>query len=926
MAEGVSIGTAWVTLAVESKGIQRDVRKAGEDAGDAFNEGVEKKTKDTGKGLDSFGTKALVAAAAVGAGFYGLASAAGSLSAALSTADRVFGEASDTVATFAADTTDAVFLSETATLQAANSFGIFGTQAGMAKDEAADFGVRMVQMAADLAAVADVPVSQAVQDMTSAFAGSTETMQKYGINLNETELKAAYFAETGEKITGVMTSQQKTMAVYWALLEKGSFAYGAAESEADQFASQVDRIKGLAGNVAADFGAPLVGFAENLLDAAGTGLEGLIAFNDETGGMLATGIGASLGIAGIAAGLAGGASKLRGAADWFTGLNKNWKIGIGAMGGLALAVTAGFTAYGLLTEQSRVLARETKAAGEAMGEATREAWEYAGAAEAAGRSMDGAAIARNALGRAFLEGSEELTLETIGSLGISVDELGDTMMKLSTNSRETLTGLATDLGLPVEEAEVLAEVLMNNGYTADQLSEQFGVFAGELYKTDYAMGLSNEAAQKLAEKLFPLTGSLEDVWDAASGANFAEIAAQFLNTAAASGGLSEELILQAEHNSEATRAQGNSVIVLKELMEMLKLMTPEERAAAEAALGLADATDVAADSTSGLESVAGSTVKVMGDVADRFDRAASEAKAFDDALAALLDPSLNLQQSWDDLTAGADELRDAINKAKEGEEGYSLSLNQGTEDGRTNRDMIRGRITDIQSMVNAELKAGSAVADINELYGYQYDQLVAQVAAFTGSEAAAEEYLATLGLTPDSVSTAIEARNLDITKTRVEGLLAQYDNVPPELATSITAAPDLESLRKAEQDLRNWAYSLNLQARIQSNLGPAGSRSSGTRALAYGGYVEGNNPHLAWVGDASWDEAMVTVGNPANLRQQLQDDRIRQPIMDALDLEPVSASRGGSRSSGAPMQFISYEQNPSPAAVAQALEWSMVGR
>src|SRR5690606_37121075 len=262
---------------------------------------------------DTIATKALAVGRAGGAALLGLADAAGSLNAAIQTSGRVFGDAASSVQAFAADTSDAVFLSETAALQAANGFGIFATQAGMSKSDAASFGVEMVQLAADLAAVADVPVSQAVQDLSSAFAGSTETMQKYGINLNETELKAQYFAMTGERITGVMTASQKTMAVYWALLEKGAFAFGAADSEADQFASQVDRLKGLVGNVAADFGQPVVDFASGLLGAVSGGLEDLQKWNEETGGMLASGVAAGIGVAAVGSGFIGIAGKAKSA-------------------------------------------------------------------------------------------------------------------------------------------------------------------------------------------------------------------------------------------------------------------------------------------------------------------------------------------------------------------------------------------------------------------------------------------------------------------------------------------------------------------------------------------------------------------------------------------------------------------------------------
>lgn len=283
MAQGIEVGTAWVSLTVSAKGIGKDIEKELRPVGDETKKAGDK----AGQGLDAIATKALAVSIAGGAALFGLASAAGSLNAQIQTSERVFGNAAGAIQDFAADTSDAVFLSETAALAASNSFGIFATQAGLSKTEAAGFAEQMVRLGADLAAVADVPVDQAIRDMQSAFAGSTETMQKYGINLNETELKATFFANTGERITGVMTAQQKTMAVYWALLEKGAFAFGAADSEAGQFAAQVDRLKGLVGDVASDFGQPIVDFASTLMSSVSDGIQHLRDFNTETGGMLA---------------------------------------------------------------------------------------------------------------------------------------------------------------------------------------------------------------------------------------------------------------------------------------------------------------------------------------------------------------------------------------------------------------------------------------------------------------------------------------------------------------------------------------------------------------------------------------------------------------------------------------------------------------
>lgn len=909
MAEGVEIGTAWVKIAASARGITKDVEKelgpAGEAGGKAFGAGFDKGSKESGGMLDVFernSTKLLLAATAAGGALFGLASAAGSLNAALQTSDRVFGDASSSVQAFAADTSDAVFLSETAALQAANSFGIFGAQAGMGADEAAAFSIRMVQMAADLAAVADVPVEQAILDMRSAFAGSTETMQKYGINLNETELKAVYFAETGERITGVMTAQQKTMAVHWALLEKGAFAFGAAESEADQFAAQVDKLKGTVGDMAADFGKPVVDFASGLLGEVSGGLQALLDFNDATGGMLATGVAASLGLAAAASGAAGLIGKVTEIGKKMRGptgaLTTFGKFGLAA-GAVGLALTAGFTIYGLATSHSRELAEQSQRASAGMTDAALAAWEYADAAAAAGESVSGLAIANSTLGLAVLDAFAEIDAETLGRFNVSAKDLGDTLLWLERDPVSAMRSLGEEAGLTEKEAGALAMAIAVYGSTSDDLATSSNNLGYNLSQVRGEFGLTQEEAFALAARLGAsgLAGDMEDLWDAANTKEFDKYAASMLNAAVTSSDWSKETITGIEAANGLSRETGDAVQILALYYEALALLTPEQRDAALSGTDLADGIDDAADAASSFDRVAADTIDTMSDAAKAFEEAADQASAFDTALRRMTDPVFNYTEAVRDQIEAREDLQTILEKSKKSEIGYAGAVSVTTEAGRKNYDAVVAQRNAILDLVQANIENGGTLEQVEGQYSMLYDQLLNQVTVLLGNRDAAEEFLATLGMTPDVVTTTIGLVGQEEAKAQVEEILGKLDE-----ARNAEIKPAIQPWIDKGQYDRALALLNALAKPISPRVTPITTGGSvrfvpSAAVSAYGNRFEGGDPQLSWVGDAPWLEHVVTTGNLPNFRRQVQEDNdLRSAVLNVASdyVQPVGFDSGGS--------------------------------
>ena len=101
------IAKAWVAIEPSAQGITGKLEKelsplakAGDDAGDKAGKGFVSSFRAHEKGLADFGKKALVGAAALGVGLFGVAKAAGNLSAAIAANEQVLGSASQAVQDF----------------------------------------------------------------------------------------------------------------------------------------------------------------------------------------------------------------------------------------------------------------------------------------------------------------------------------------------------------------------------------------------------------------------------------------------------------------------------------------------------------------------------------------------------------------------------------------------------------------------------------------------------------------------------------------------------------------------------------------------------------------------------------------------------------------------------------------------------------
>jgi len=138
----------------------------------------------------------------------------------------VFGAISKEVENFAETAGRSLGISETAALQAAGTFAIFGKSAGLAGKDLSDFSTELVTLAADLASFSNTKVDDAINALGSALRGEAEPLRKYGVLLDDATLKAAATELGIYSGNKALTAQQKVLAAQKVIFEQTADAQG----------------------------------------------------------------------------------------------------------------------------------------------------------------------------------------------------------------------------------------------------------------------------------------------------------------------------------------------------------------------------------------------------------------------------------------------------------------------------------------------------------------------------------------------------------------------------------------------------------------------------------------------------------------------------------------------------------------------------
>jgi hypothetical protein len=172
--------------------------------------------------------------------------------------NQVFGEAAKSVQAFAEQAAQSAGLSATEALQASKTFGLFATGAGLGAAEAAKFSTTMVQLAGDLGSFNDVPTAEALAAIQSGLMGQSEPLRKFGVFLDEARLKAEALNMGIYNGKGPLSTQQKMMASYSAILAQTTIQQGDFVKYQDTLGNQLKTISTEFDNLSKDIGLMLI--------------------------------------------------------------------------------------------------------------------------------------------------------------------------------------------------------------------------------------------------------------------------------------------------------------------------------------------------------------------------------------------------------------------------------------------------------------------------------------------------------------------------------------------------------------------------------------------------------------------------------------------------------------------------------------------
>ena len=172
----------------------------------------------------------------------------------------------------------------------AASLGTFMKSMGLTTEEANKLIPQMVQLAADGAAFANVPIDEAMAAISSAAMGNYEALGKLNIEMSDALINNSSYAQELGKTTQEMTTAEKAQAIYNTMLERGTHLTGFAASESESFSTQLALTKTKVSEAAGALGekllplfTPLVEGIGNMADKLKEGVEYFAKAYEETG-------------------------------------------------------------------------------------------------------------------------------------------------------------------------------------------------------------------------------------------------------------------------------------------------------------------------------------------------------------------------------------------------------------------------------------------------------------------------------------------------------------------------------------------------------------------------------------------------------------------------------------------------------------------
>ena len=211
------------------------------------------KFKEIGDKLTGIGKDmSMKVTAPIVAGFTASAAAASDYEENLNKIQVAFGDSADAVTDWANTALQQFGLSKVAATDAVSAFGALGKGIGLAEGDAASMSTTLAGLSADLASYFNTSTDESAKALEGIFTGETEALKKFGVVMNETNLKQ--FAEDQGLVYSELSQTEKTMLRYQFVLEKTSDAQGDYARTSDGTANSTKTFKAAISDVGVAIG------------------------------------------------------------------------------------------------------------------------------------------------------------------------------------------------------------------------------------------------------------------------------------------------------------------------------------------------------------------------------------------------------------------------------------------------------------------------------------------------------------------------------------------------------------------------------------------------------------------------------------------------------------------------------------------------
>jgi TP901 family phage tail tape measure protein len=282
---------------------------------------------------------------------------------------------------------------------------------------------------------------------------------------------------------------------------------------------------------------------------------------------------------------------------------------------------------------------------------------------------------------------------------------------------------------------------------------------------------------------------------------------------------------------------------------------------------------------------------------------------YGDAFHRVLDPQQALIRSHDAYHLA--ELR-----FKEDLDESNLSLEDNTEAALTNRGVLMDWMDQIVEVADAQLAAGDSVEDVNTTLDDNVEHMRAAAIAAGLNTTEVDKLIDSYLNVPETVQTAIKISGEMYALNRVEELLAQYENIPPEVLTEMELIMQTQGAWAAYHYIHNYVNNSSATLDMYANTAPIWNAINAIRGAtillnlarsAEGRYVSG--PMVSTLGEEG-PEVVLPLNNPARMAQLLGMSQVGPKVAAALgQLVPSSGWSGGGSSGGGGGGSVVYNVN-----------------